>query len=88
MDKNFEINPRFRYFPKPTEAVLILIPSFEDNAKEIFSNSNIKVISLGERHIGAVIGSQLHQKEYTSNAVETWKNKLTPLFKLLKPNYK
>ena len=71
--KILEINPRFGYFPKPTETVLTVIPSFEDNTKEIFSNTNIKITSPRERYLGAVIGSQLHQKEYTSNVVETWK---------------
>lgn len=83
-----EINPSFGYFPKPTETVLIVIPSIEDSTKEIFSKTNIKITSPGERHLRAVTGIQLHQKEYTSNAVETWKNELTLLSELLKANYK
>ena len=84
MTKVLESDPKFGYFQKPTKAGLIVKPNFEDNSKEIVSNPNIRITLPGERHLNVLIGSQLYQKEYTSNVVETSENELTLFFKIIK----
>ena len=43
--------------------MLVVKPTFEDNPKEIFiSNINIKTTSAREKHLGAIIDSQIYQK--------------------------
>ena len=48
---------------------------------EIFDNTNIKITSSGERHLGVVIGSGLYLKEYIEEIVSKWRDELLLLSK-------
>ena len=54
------IGPKYEYFPKPSKAILIVERRYELKASEIFDNTNIKITSSGQRHLGAVIKSELY----------------------------
>ena len=54
-----DVGPKYRYFPKPSKTILIIKPEYKSNAAEIFDNTNLKITSSGQRHLGAVIGSEL-----------------------------
>ena len=49
---------------------------------ETFDNTNIKITSSGERHLGAVIGSELYLKEYIEEIVSKWRDELLLLSKI------
>lgn len=46
------IGQKFGQFPKATKTILNVTPTFEDNAKEIFSNTNIRITSSAEKQLG------------------------------------
>ena len=52
MDKTFGYWSEFGQFPKATKTILNVTPTFEDNAKEIFSNTNIRITSSAEKQLG------------------------------------
>ena len=65
--------PMFGYFPKPSKTVLI-IKNIEDldTAREIFGDTGVKITITGERHLGAVIGSEDFRAEYVNSKIESW----------------
>lgn len=77
-----EMGPKFGYFPKPSKTVLIVKPEFETMASEVFQNSNIKITTTGQRHLGAVIGSEIYRREYVEEIVSKWKDELLLLSKI------
>ena len=71
-----EIGPSFGYFPQPKKSWLIVKPQFEEKIREIFQGTEIQISVRGERHLGAVIGSNEYRKEYCTKIVKKWTNEL------------
>ena len=68
-----EKGPKFGYFPKASKTILIVkSPDDLQLANEIFDGTGIKITITGERHLGAVIGSQEYRDEYVTNKVQRW----------------
>ena len=68
-----EAGPSFGYFPKPSKTLLIVKDaSLLVQAREIFSNTGIKISSDGERHLGDVVGSSEYRDEYINSKIEKW----------------
>ena len=64
-----DFGPKNRYFPKPSKAILIVKPVYESKVAGIFDKTNIEITSSGQRHLGAVIGSEQYRKEYIEEIV-------------------
>ena len=65
--------PKFGYYPKPCKTILIIKnPDNLPAANELFSETGIKITTSGERHLGAVIGSNEFRMEYVSNKITNW----------------
>ncbi|XP_076066911.1 uncharacterized protein LOC143040105, partial [Oratosquilla oratoria] len=64
--------PGLGYIPNAKKSVLIVKPEHFDNAKILFENSEVKVTKEGERHLGAVIGSESFKKQYIEKKVNDW----------------
>ena len=67
-----QIGPQYGYFPLARKSVLIVKPEFKEMAEEIFFGSEVKITAEGERHMGAVIGSQDFKEAYVTNKVLKW----------------
>ena len=52
--------------------MLIVKQQFEEKAQEVFANSRVKITTSGERHMGAVIGSEEYKIEYVTQKVNKW----------------
>ena len=56
--------PKFGYFPKPSKTILIVKdPSLLPFAEETFADTGVKITVEGERHLGAVIGSNIGRED-------------------------
>ena len=78
-----EAGPKFGYFPKPSKTILILKdPNNLQTATELFSHTGIKITCAGERHLGAVIGSQEFRTEYIKDKIDNWIQDIEQLSKL------
>ena len=65
--------PPYGYFPKAAKSVLIVKDPLElEKAKTIFAGVNIEITSDGQRHLGAVIGSEAFKENYVKKKVEKW----------------
>ena len=53
-----QAGPQYGYVALPKKTILIVKPEYKQKAEEIFANSEVKITTEGERHMGAVIGSK------------------------------
>ena len=68
-----DVGPKYGYYPKPSKTILILTdPDLLDTANEIFAGTEIVMSTSGERHLGAVIGSNQFRAEYVMAKIRNW----------------
>ena len=79
-----KFGPFLGYYPKPEKSWLIVKPQFLEQAKEIFSQSGLKITTEGRRHLGAVVGSAVYKKEYVDQLVDSWIEDLNQLAEIAK----
>ena len=73
---HLDVDPKYSYFSKSSNTILIVKPEYESKAAEVFDSTNIKITSSGQRHIIAVTGSELYQKEYMEEIFSQWRDVL------------
>jgi len=61
---------------------LIVKETFYQDAVEVFKNSEVKITSEGERHLGAVLGSEQFRKTYVEKLTDEWNEQLVVLSKI------
>ncbi|KAG0718946.1 hypothetical protein GWK47_051511 [Chionoecetes opilio] len=64
--------PIIGYTPNATKSVLIVKPEHYDNGVQLFNGSGIIVTKDGQRHLGAVIGTEEFKEEYVGEKVSEW----------------
>lgn len=69
--------PKFGYQPQPKKSWLIVKDKNIEGAKTHFKETNIQITCTGERHLGAVIGSETFRKEYVEDIVAKWVKEIT-----------
>ena len=77
-----DVGPKYGYFPKPSKTISIVKAKYESKAAKMLDNTNIKITSPGQRHLGSVIGSDLYRKEYIEEIVSKWRDDLLLLSKI------
>ena len=72
-DELYSSGPKFGYFPKPSKTILIVkTPELLEHAREVFGESGIAIVLEGERHLGAVIGTNEFKESYVRNKIDNW----------------
>ena len=64
--------PVIGYTPNASKSVLIVKPEFYARATEIFRDSGVIITKDGQRHLGAVIGTEEFKKECIEEKVAEW----------------
>ncbi|MCP4460896.1 MAG: hypothetical protein GY816_23180, partial [Cytophagales bacterium] len=68
-----ENGPKYGYFPKASKTVLILKNSADFlTSKSIFKDTDIEITCEGQRHLGAVLGSENFKEKYVKQKVSKW----------------
>ena len=71
------MGPKYGYYPKPLKSFIIIVKhQYEQNAREIFSDTNIDVTVSGAKHLGAVIGDLSFKEDYIKEKIESWRQQL------------
>ena len=73
------VGPQFGYFPNAQKTHLVVKPEFENDAKRIFSNTDIQITLEGQRHLGAAIGTRSFADEYVSQKIQNWVSEICAL---------
>ena len=79
-----EAGPEIGYFPNANKSVLIVKPEHYDHANEIFRDSGVIVTRDGQRHLGAVIGTEEFKKNYVNEKVTEWVKEVKALSDIAK----
>ena len=83
--KLVDIGPRYGYFPNPNKCVLIVKnESMRVRANELFGKFGIQITSRGQRHLGAIVGTQEYKEEYVREKVGEWKEDVKALASIAK----
>ena len=61
-DTLMQIGPNYRYYPQFTKSWLIVKPNKLEEAVRVFGGPDIQISTEGERHLGAVIGTEENNK--------------------------
>ena len=64
--------PTIGYTPNAAKSVLIVKPELYGTAMETFSDSGVIITKEGQRHLGAVIGTEGYKKKYIEEKVTEW----------------
>ena len=68
-----EKGPSYGYYPKPTKTHLILKnPDQLQRAEDLFAVDGVKITVEGNRHIGAVLGTDAYKEQYITEKIEKW----------------
>ncbi|KAG0710229.1 hypothetical protein GWK47_023244 [Chionoecetes opilio] len=78
--------PIIGYTPKATKSVLIVKPEHYDNGVELFNGSGVIVTKDGQRHLGAVIGTEEFKEKYVGEKVSEWVKEVDVLSDMAKPD--
>ena len=71
--------PKYGYFPLPTKTILIVKEDQRERAEEIFHGTGVTITTEGERHMGAVIGSDDFKQKFVENKISKWVNDVETL---------
>ena len=71
-DELERIGPGYGYLPNARKTVLIVNKQFVEEAKARFGNAGVIITTEGQRHLGAVVGSQCFREQYVKELVEGW----------------
>ena len=79
-----EHGPKIGYYPNAKKSCLIVKPQFVDDARRIFANTQVKISTSGEKHLGAAIGSEEFRETYSKKLVEGWIKEVNELSEIAK----
>ena len=80
-----QIGPAYGYHPKASKTILILKSEIlREEAEGLFTDKGITITSAGERHIGAVIGSEEFKVAFVNAKVDKWIKDLHELTEIAK----
>ena len=67
------MGPGYGYYPKPSKTVLIIKnPQLKKAAQDTFQGTGIKISCDGERHLGAVLGTDNFREKYVQDKISKW----------------
>ena len=76
--------PQLGYFPEASKSWLVVKPSLEEKAKQVFAGTGVKITSEGRKYLGSPIGTKDFVKSFVSNMVADWKKELLDLTQICK----
>jgi hypothetical protein len=68
-----ETGPKYGYYPKPSKTHIIAkTHEIKERVEQIFGSEGIQITVDGQRHIGAVLGSESFKEEFVMKKVKNW----------------
>ncbi len=83
-DLVIKYGPCVGYTAKPSKSWLIVKEEHLEYAKSIFTGTGLQITTEGQRHLGAVIGTEAFKKEFVEKKVDEWIEELKELEKIAK----
>ena len=64
------LGPNFGYFPEGSKSWLTVKEKEVQKVQSVFKDANIKITTEGQRHLGAVIGSETFKQKYVQEKID------------------
>ena len=77
------MGPKFGYFLEGSKSWIIVRENAKERAQTIFDKTKIKIITDGQRHLGAVIGTANFKQNYMKEKINQWIQELPILSKIV-----
>ena len=74
--------PKYGYFQQEHKTWLIVKPEYLTEAKQVFCDTEVKITTLGRKHLGAAVGSPEYREVFMTEKVENWVKELKVLSKI------
>ena len=74
-----EFGPAIGYYPNAKKSCLIVKEEYPEEAQRIFSDTTIEITTSGQRHLGAVIGSEEYKINFCKKLVSEWVSEIEQL---------
>ena len=78
-DDLLSVGPSYGYFSQPSKSWLIVKEKRLPEARERFDETAVQITVKGERHLGAVIGTDENKKDYMNGKIEEWTREINLL---------
>ena len=85
-DKLAAIGPKYGYFAKSTKSYLMVKKNCLNNAKTMFTDTNINITTNGKKHYGAVAGGDTYKVHSVEDLANDW-NAHLKLLSTIAENY-
>jgi hypothetical protein len=79
-----ENGPKLGYFPEPSKSWLVVKPTLEHKAKQIFAGTGVKITTEGRKYLGSPIGTKEFVKSFVAEMVSDWEKELVDLTQISK----
>ena len=66
------MGPKFGYFPEGSKSWIIVRENAKERVQTIFDITKIQIITDGQRHLGAVIGTANFKQNYMKETISQW----------------
>ena len=76
------LGPKFGYFPERSKSWLVVKEKEVQKGQSVFRDTNIKITTEGQQHLGAVIGSEIFKQKYVQEKIDQWIKELRVLCKI------
>ena len=67
-----QYDPFIGYYAKPAKSWLIVKHEHFEYAEKVFAKSVLQITTQGQRHLGAVLGSEEYKQEYVREKIDGW----------------
>ena len=67
-----ELGPGYGYYPKPKTVLILKNPQLKKAAQDTFRGTGITISCEGERHLGAILGTENFREKYFQGKVMKW----------------
>ena len=81
-DKLLEKGPPLGYFPKASKSWIIVKEHKLEEARAVFSDTNINVTAVGKKYLGGFIGREDARNDYFKDLVDDWISEINTLSKI------
>ena len=80
--KLLQLGPDYGYHPSPEKTVLLVKPSLEHAAQELFAGTGVRIVTDGCIYLGGALGSERFLHTFVSGKVDKWVRQVEHLSEL------
>ena len=73
------MGPKYGYHPNASKTFMLVKPSCQQRARQLFAGTNVLICLDGRRHLGAALGSSSFIEDYITAKVQSWSEEMSSM---------